>query len=65
MLYVIIIAHTYFTLQNLVIPPSLIEAVGWTKFVSMPLFIRIIIVIFLKEFSLCVIHWQMHNSPLF
>ncbi len=65
MVYIVIVAYAYSPLQNLVIPPSLIEAVGWTNVLSIPLFIRIIIAIFLRELSLYVIHWQMHNSRLF
>ncbi len=60
MVYVVIFIYAYSPIQHFITSAPFIETIGWKKILSAPLYIRIILAIFLREFSLYVIHWFMH-----
>ncbi|NET75672.1 sterol desaturase family protein [Okeania sp. SIO1F9] len=60
MLYIVVVVYAYYPIQNFITSAPFVEAIGWTNILSAPLYSRVILAIFLREFSLYVIHWHMH-----
>ncbi len=62
--YSIILAYFFVALVRLTISPSLMDFIGWTGLLSLPLWIRLGIAYVLKDFSFYVTHWLKHKNNI-
>lgn len=62
--YSIILAYFFVALVQLTISPSLMDFMGWTGLLSLPLWVRLLIAYFLKDFSFYVTHWIKHKNNI-
>ncbi|KKD38812.1 sterol desaturase family protein [Limnoraphis robusta] len=60
--YSIILAYFFVALVKLTISPSLMDFMGWTGLLSLPLWVRLLIAYLLKDFSFYVTHWIKHAN---
>lgn len=68
--YSIVLAYFFVGLVKLVVSPSLMEFIGWTGLMSLPLWLRLLLAYLLKDLSFYVTHlvkhlnhtlWRTHN----
>lgn len=60
--FTIFLAYAYAYISKLLIPPSVMESVGWSKVLAFPLWVRLTIAYLLKDFWYYIFHWWMHNN---
>ncbi|MBI1240537.1 sterol desaturase family protein [Umezakia ovalisporum] len=63
--YSIILAYFFVALVKLTISPSLMEFMGWSGLLSLPLGVRLFIAYILKDFSFYLTHWLKHVNNTF
>jgi len=60
--YSIILAYFFVGLVKLTISPSVMEFIGWTGLLSLPLWLRLVIAYLLKDLSFYLTHWLKHTN---
>lgn len=63
-LFTFIVVYSFLQLSNLVVFASIIKVVNWIEIVSIPLWLRLTIAIFLRELNVYIFHWLMHNTKI-